>query len=116
MIFNILEKQLSPSENSVLEKSLSFRPKTLGYSKLKQINDLFQFCRDLQPREFFHKNTVIDTDSNNTVYNKTQESTDISKQPKNRSFNLQQNNAVKLNQYIPSIKDGIDQSSTKFFH
>ena len=40
----------------------------------------------------------------------------MSKQPKNRSFNLQQNNAVKLNQYIPSIKDSIDQSSTKFFH
>ena len=40
----------------------------------------------------------------------------MSKQPKNRSFNLQQDNSVKLNQYISSIKDGIDQSSTNFFH
>ena len=86
IIFNILEKQLSPSEKSVLEKDLNFCPETLGYNKLKLMDDLFWFCRNLRLREFFHENTETSTNNNSAIYNKTQERTDMSKQLKNRSF------------------------------
>ena len=48
IIFNISEKQLLPSEKSVLEKSLNFCPETPGYSKLKLMDDVFQFGRNLR--------------------------------------------------------------------
>ena len=86
-MFSISEKRLSPSVKSVLEKGLNFCPQTPGYNKLKLTDDLFWLCRNLRL---------------------TQERTDIFKQLKNRSlFHLAQYHCDKLNQYIPSIKNGI---------
>ena len=86
IIFNISEKQLSPSEKSVLKKGLSFCPKTPGYYKLKLMDNLFWFCRNLWLIEFFHEDTRTTINNNNTVYKKTQERTGLSKQLENRSF------------------------------
>ena len=44
IIFNMSEKQLSPSEKSVMEKGLNFCPETPGYNKLKLMDDLLWFC------------------------------------------------------------------------
>ena len=91
IIFNILEKQLSPSEKSVSEKGLNLCPEKSGYNKLNLMDNLFWFWRNLRLREFFHEDTGTATNNNNTVYNKTQERTDMSKQLKNRSFHPPQN-------------------------
>ena len=91
IIFNILEKQLSPSEKSVSEKGLNLCPEKPGYNKLNLMDNLFWFCRNLRLREFFHEDTGTGTNNNNTVYNKTQERTDMSKQLKNGSFHAPQN-------------------------
>ena len=58
-------------------------PEKQGYSKVNLMDYLFWFCRNLILREFFHEDTRTDTDSNNIVYNKMQERTNISKQIKN---------------------------------
>ena len=79
------EKQ--PSEKSALEKDLNFCPE----------DDLFWFCRNLRLRESFHEDTGTATNNNNTIYNKTQERTDMSKQLKNRSFRSSQDHCHKLN-------------------
>ena len=55
IIFNISEKQLSPSEKSVLEKGLNFCPVTPGYNKLKLIDDLFCFAEIYDSESFFMK-------------------------------------------------------------
>ena len=107
IIFNISEKQLSPSEKSVLKKGLNFCPEPPGYNKLKLMDDLFWFCRNLRLREFFHENIETATNNNNTIYNKTHERTDMSKQFKNHSFHPPLDHCDKLNQYISSIKNGI---------
>ena len=86
IIFNISEKQLSPSGKSVLEKGLNFCPETSGYGKLKLMDNLFWFCRNLRLGEFFHEDTGTATNNKNTVYNKKQERTDMSKKLKNFSF------------------------------
>ena len=69
IIFNISGKQLLPSEKSILEKGLNFCPETPGYNKLKLMDNLFWFCRNLRLREFFHEDTRTATNNNNTVDN-----------------------------------------------
>ena len=107
ILFNISEKQLLLSEKSILEKGLNFCPETPGYNKLKLMNDLFWFCRNLRLREYFREDTGTATNNNNTVDNKTQKRTDMSKQLKNRSFHPPQDHCDKLNQFTSSIKSGI---------
>ena len=65
------------------------------------------FCRSLRLRELFHEDTVADTDRNNTIYNKIQERTDMSRELKNRSFHPRQDRCDKFNQHILSIKNDI---------
>ena len=100
IIFNISEKQLLPSEKSGLEKGLNFCPETPGYNKLKLMDDLFWFCRNLRLRELFREDTGTAANNNNTVYNKTQGRTNMSKQLKNHTFHPPQDHCDKLNQYI----------------
>ena len=72
IIFNISGNQRNqPSEKSVSEKGLNFCSETPGYNKLKLMDDLFWFCRNLRLREFFHENTKTATIDSNTIYNKT---------------------------------------------
>ena len=85
-------------------KGLNFCPETPGYNKLKLIGNLFRFFKNLPPKVVFFDDTGTATNNNNTVYDKTQERTDISKQLKNRSF---EDHCDKLNQYISSINNGI---------
>lgn len=54
----VLEKQLLPFEKSVLEKGLNFCPEIPAYEKLKLMDNLFWFCRNL---EFCHEHTETDT-------------------------------------------------------
>ena len=59
IIFNILEKQLSPSEKSVLEKDLNFCPETLGYNKLKLMDDFILVLQKFTTQRVFswkHRN------------------------------------------------------------
>ena len=63
--------------------------------------------------EFFHEDTRTTINNNNTVYNKTQERTDMSKQLKNRSFHPPQDHSDKLNQYISSEKTELSTYATK---
>ena len=72
IIFYISKKQLLPSVKPVLQKDLGFCLETAGCNKLKLIDGLLWFSTSLQPREFFDKDTRKDTNSKNTVYNKTQ--------------------------------------------
>ena len=52
---------------------------------------------EIYDSEFFHEDTGTATNNNNTIYNKTQERTDMSKQLKNRSFRSSQDHCDKLN-------------------
>ena len=97
IIFSISEKQLSPSEKSILKKGLNFCPETPGYNKLKLMNDLFWFRRNLWLREFLQEYSETSTSNNNAIYNKTQERTDMSKQVKNCSFHPPQGHCDKRN-------------------
>ena len=54
-----------------------------------------------------HEYSETSTSNSNTIYNKTQERTDMSKQFKNYSFHPPQGHCDKRNQYISSIKNGI---------
>ena len=71
------------------------------------MDGLFCFCRNLRLREFFHEGAGTATKNNNTVDNKTQERTDMSKQLKHCLFHPPQDHCDKLNQFISSIKNGI---------
>ena len=64
------------------------------------MDDLFWFCRNLRLRELFREDTGTAANNNNTVYNKTQERTNMSKQLKNHTFHPPQDHCDKLNQYI----------------
>ena len=88
---------------------MNFCPETPGYNKLKLIGNLFRFFKNLRPKVVFLEDTGIATNNSNTVYDKTQERTDISKQLKNRSF---EDHCDKLNQYI-SINNGITNLCNK---
>ena len=85
IIFIISEIPLSLSEKSILEKGLSFCPEIPGYDKLKLMDDLFRFYKNLWLREFFHEDTKTDI-NNNTEYIKTMKRTVMSKQLKNPHF------------------------------
>ena len=65
-ILSISEKQPSPSENSVLEKGLSFCSKTPGYNKLKLMVDLFCFCRNIQEKT--GKNGYVQTINSANIF------------------------------------------------
>ena len=71
-IFSISQRKLSLSEKSILERGLNFCPETPGYNKLKLMDGLFWFCRNLQLREIFRDETRIATNNSNTIYNKPQ--------------------------------------------
>ena len=54
-----------------------------------------------------HEYSETSTSNNNTIYNETQERTDMAKQVKNCSFHPPQGHCDKRNQYILSIKNGV---------
>ena len=105
-------------KNRFWKRVLNFCPETPRYNKLKLIENLFWFWRNLRSREFFHDDIRTGINNNNMVYNKTQERTDMSKQLKNRSFHPPQDHCDKPIYFINKkrnyqlMQQEVHQSST----
>ena len=53
-ICNSSSTELSESEISLLNKALNFCPTTKEANKEKLLDDLYFFCRKLNPKEYFY--------------------------------------------------------------
>ena len=62
------------------------------------MDDLFDFA-EIHDTEFFHEDTITDTGSNNTLYNKTQE-----RCPNNLKITHYKSSVINLNQSISPVK------------